>query len=542
MKVFRSMHPLQLAMLVVAAVAGVLSVFGVVDAAVVSGVMLANAPLLAVTKDTLELAKAALAKSDDALSKTVSQATGLVAYDLQAPSKNLYPVNTPIRNRLPRVGGGTGTATNWKAVRAILGSGFDAMGWVPEGQRSGRMSYTTANVAASYVTLGEEDQVTYEAVSAARTFEDIRSTASMRVLQKMMLKEENALLMGNASVNLGTPTTPTLSAAGSGATLPALTYSVIVVALTGEGARGSSVAAGVATSQVITGADGQTFTLNGGSSVKSAAATQAVTLGQTLSCSTPAINGAMAYAWFTGGAGAERLERITTTNSVTFAAPLLGTGQLASAVAAGDKSSNPSLAFNGLLYSAYAAGSGAYINSLATGTPGVGTVLTASTRGTVNEIDTMLRTMWDQYQLSPTVLYVNAQELNNISTKALQGPSSSPLLQVFTDAATGYQGMMAGGVVGWYFNPFAMDGGIKIPIKIHPSLPAGTIIGWCENLPSQYQSNSVPNVAEVKVRQDYYQIDWPLRTRAQEFGVYAEEVLAVYAPFALGVITNIANG
>jgi hypothetical protein len=97
-------------------------------------------------------------------------------------------------------------------------------------------------------------------------------------------------------------------------------------------------------------------------------------------------------------------------------------------------------------------------------------------------------------------------------------------------------------VVGFYFNPFAMDGGIKIPIKIHPTLPAGTILGWCENLPSQYLSNNVPNVAEVKVRQDYYQLDWPLRTRAQEFGVYAEEVLAVYAPFAMGVITNIANG
>jgi hypothetical protein len=37
-------------------------------------------------------------------------------------------------------------------------------------------------------------------------------------------------------------------------------------------------------------------------------------------------------------------------------------------------------------------------------------------------------------------------------------------------------------------------------------------------------------------------MDWPLKTRAYEFGVYAEEVLAVYAPFAMGVISNIANG
>lgn len=494
------------------------------------------------TQETIDLFKGALGKQNDDIAKTVSTSTGLVAYDLQGPSKNLVPINTPIRNRLPRVGGGLGLATNWKAIQALTGSGFDAMGWVAEGQRTGRMSYSAVNKAASYVTIGEEDQVTFEAINAGRTFEDVRATGTMRVLQKMMLKEENALLFGNKSLNLGTPATPTLGAAGSGATLPALTYSVIVVALTGEGFRGASLANGVPLSSTITGADGQTYTLNGGSSIKSAAATQAVTLGQILSCSTTAIVGAMGYAWFVGAAGAEKLEAITTINSATFSAPLLGTGQAATAVTAGDKSSNSSLAFDGLLTTAFLGGSGAYVKQLATGTAGTGTVLTASGRGTVNEIDTMLQSMWDNYQVSPTVLYMNSQELKNVSTKCLTGASSAPLLQIFTPPGEGYAGLMAGGVVGFYFNPFAMNGGIKIPVMIHPSLPAGTIIGWCENLPMQYQSNGVPNVAEVKTRQDYYQIDWPLRTRAQEFGVYAEEVLAVYAPFAMGVITNIANG
>jgi hypothetical protein len=39
-----------------------------------------------------------------------------------------------------------------------------------------------------------------------------------------------------------------------------------------------------------------------------------------------------------------------------------------------------------------------------------------------------------------------------------------------------------------------------------------------------------------------YQLDWPIVTRERQVGVYAEEVLAVYAPFAMGVISNIANG
>lgn len=493
------------------------------------------------TEETVELIKKARTRSDEQIAKSITTATGLVAYDLQAPAKNLYPVNTPILNSLPRVTGGVGTATNWKEVSAITGSGYNASPWVPEGQRSGRMSYTTADRAASYKTLGEEDRASFEAIAAGRGFEDIKARMVMRLLQKTKLKEENAVLGGNFDVALGTANTPTLAAAGSGATLPALTYSVIVVALTYEGYLNSSLAAGVATSQSITGADGDTFTVNGGSSMKSAAATQAITLGQTLSCSTAVVTGAVAYAWFVGAAGAEKLEAITTINSTTFSAPLNGTRQAATAVTA-DKSTN-TLAFNGLLYAAFKSGSNAYINSLATGTAGTGTVLTSSGSGSITQIDTMLETMWTSYQVSPDVIYVNAQELKNITKKVLQDASGGALVRFVQDVASGNSAnVQAGHVVGSYFNPFAMNGGMTIPIKLHPTLTPGTLIGWVENLPAQYQSTEVPNTAEVKVRTDYYEIDWPKKTRQEEVGVYVEEVLATYAPFGLGIINNIANG
>ncbi|WP_296441313.1 hypothetical protein [Rhizobium sp. 60-20] len=480
--------------------------------------------------------------SDDVIQKTISTSTGLVAYDLQAPAKNLYPVATPIRNRLPRVGGGTGTATNWRQVNAIVGSGFDAMGWVPEGQRSGQMSYSTSNKAASYATLGEEDAITYEAINAARGFEDAQARMTMRLLQKTMLKEEFALIGGNNSLALGTPTAPTLSVAGTTGTLPAATYSVIVVALTLEGYANSSKLAGalsIPTTKTITGADGKTFTLNGGSSNKSANTTQAVTLGQILSATVPAVTGAVGYAWFVGTAGSETLQAITTINSATFSVPLTGGAQAATTVAA-DYSTN-SLAFDGLMTAGFKPSNGAQVITLATGTAGIGTVLTASGKGSVNEIDALMLAMWNAYQVSPSVIYVNAQELKNITSKVLTG-TSAPLLQYFKDANNAEYRLAAGGTIEFYFNPFMLDGGMKIPIKIHPNLPPGTILMWAENLPLQYQSNEVPNVAEVKTRADYYQIDWPIVTRQRQVGVYAEEVLAIYAPFAIGLITNIANG
>ena len=49
-------------------------------------------------------------------------------------------------------------------------------------------------------------------------------------------------------------------------------------------------------------------------------------------------------------------------------------------------------------------------------------------------------------------------------------------------------------------------------------------------------------VAQVECRRDYYQIPWPQVTRRQETGVYAEEVLKVYAPWAVATLSNIANG
>jgi len=493
--------------------------------------------LAATTQETLELMKASLAK-------TVTISTGLTAYDLQAPAKNLYPTITPLRNSVPRVQRQfPGDAARWRTIASITGSGYDSMGWIPEGQRSASMSYVATPMVAPYVTLGEEDTVTFEAEAAAQGFEDINSTATLRLLQKTMRKEESALLGGNVSVALGAPSTPALSAAGTGATLPSTTYSVIVVALTFEGYRNSAVSGGVATSKTITGNDGNTYTLSGGSSNRSANATQAITLGQTLSATVSLVNGAVAYAWFIGAAGSESLQAITPLNSATFNAPLLTGQQLATTITA-DNSRNASLAFDGLLSVGFNPANSAYVQAFSTGPAGSGTFMTASGRGSVVEIDNMLTSMWNNYRISPTVLYVNTQEQRNITAKCLTN-ASGPLLrynvQADGESSLPY-GITANGVVRWYYNPFSVDGGFDIPIKVHPDLPPGTILAFCERLPVWYQSNQVPNVAEVMTRRDYYRVDWPLRTRRYEYGVYTEEVLAVYAPFGVGILTNIGNG
>jgi len=497
---------------------------------------------MSITEQTLNDIK----KAQQDINKTVSVGTGLIAYDLQAPAKNLYPVLTPLRNKVARVPGNGGSATNWKAVTGLTGSGVASMPWVPEGQRSGRMSYQTALKAASYVTFGEEDAVTFEAESGARGFEDIRATAAVRLLQQTMIKEEKGMLAGNASLTLAQPTAPTLAASGTAGTLPAATYSVIVAALTLEGylAIGGSSATQLITSKTVTGADGNTYTLNGGVSRKSANATLAITLGQILSATTPVVSGAVAYAWFVGTAGAETLQCITTINSATFSAALSSGNMAASSLSTTvDYSKNASLAFDGFLTSAFLPANSAYVVNLDTGTAGVGTPLTSGGRGNIVEIDNMLRAMWENFRLGVTVIYCSSQELTNITNKVMAAASGT-ILRYNSDSGSANEPyrINANGVITNYYNPYLPGGGRMVPIMIHPNLPAGTLFGWCEELPIYYQNNQVQNVAEMHMRRDYYQIDWPLRSRQYEMGVYAEGVLANYFPSSMAIITNIANG
>ena len=40
---------------------------------------------------------------------------------------------------------------------------------------------------------------------------------------------------------------------------------------------------------------------------------------------------------------------------------------------------------------------------------------------------------------------------------------------------------------------------------------------------------------------EFYQLEWPYRTRRYEYGVYVEEVLRCFATFAMAAITNVGN-
>lgn len=454
-----------------------------------------------------------------------SPTTGLTYYDLEAGAKVLYPVLTPLRNEIPRVSGRGGTQANWKAVTGINTTGVRV--GVSQGKRGGVIAISTADQSASYKGIGLESSATFEAGYAAGEFDNVRARAVQGGLQSLMIQEEFALLGGNGSMALGTAPTPSVAVASSGGTLDATQY-VRVVALTLEAFVNGSVAGGVAGSITRTNADGTTDTFGGGTSQRSNAATATISSGSAnkVTATVAPVRGAVGYAWYWGPtSGSEVLGAITTVPSTVITAAATGT-QVSTDHTADNSINN--LIFDGLLTQAMKTGSNSYYKNLA------GAGLTADGAGGIVEIDEALQHFWDRWRLAPDTMWVSSTEALAMSKKILDGKSNGAFRIVINPE----QGGMIGGVmIATYLNRFGMAGASQVKIRLHPNMPAGTVLFTTRELP--YALNDVTNVMQVKTRQEYYQIEWPLRTRAYEYGVYADEVLQHYFPPSMGVISGI---
>jgi hypothetical protein len=458
-----------------------------------------------------------------------SATSGLTAYDLEAPAKLLYPVLTPLRNMIPRVAARGGIQAAWRAITSVnsqkLSSG------VSEGNRGAVVNVTTQDYIAAYRGLGFESNATFEGQYSAEGFDDVRARAATAGLHSLMLDEERVMLGGNGTMALGTTPTPSLTASGTGGSLATSTQSVICIALTQEGFYQASVAAGVVPTYNRSNADGSSDTLNGGTARKSTNATVAVTgPNGSVTSTVTAVRGAMAYAWFWGLAGSEVIGAITTAPKLVITAVASGT-QTAASVAAVDTSIN-GLIYDGLLTQALKSGSGAYWADLG------GATLTSDAAGGVNEINTALKDRWDNYRLNPDTIWVSSQQAQDITTKVIAGGGTNAALRFNVDIK---QGMVAGGtLVTSYLNRFGLNGATELKIRQHPNLVPGTILMTTSQVP--YPLSDVGNVMQMRMRQDYYQIEWPWRSRKYEYGIYADGVLQHFFPPSMVVITGIAAG
>ncbi len=116
----------------------------------------------------------------------------------------------------------------------------------------------------------------------------------------------------------------------------------------------------------------------------------------------------------------------------------------------------------------------------------------------------------------------------------LSNTAGSNIYRILFDADQETGRIVAGRKVNAYQNKFFNN---VLDIEIHPWVPPGTIVFWSDRSP--YELSGVGNILEARVRQDYYQIQWPWKSRRYEYGCYVDEVFAMYFSPAFAVITNL---
>jgi hypothetical protein len=501
---------------------------------------------------------------------TISQATGLVWYDLSPVVQFMYPFKEliPLISRLPRVPGDGGTAHHWKRITAVNTQNI-SLG-VSEGNRGARIAIQEQDQVSSYKTLGLESSTTFEARSAAKNLRpDALGTASISTLRSTMIGEEQTLVLGNASTPLGTTPTPSLTKGGTtGAWGGTVTVYVICVALSGFGWQtytpwnNSTMTGGILGQVTKVNADGSTDTFGGGSAqpsveanIASVGATQVVT-----ATVTPVI-GAVGYAWFVGTAsGAEVFAGLTQANQANFTKNPAATNQPVTSLKVGgayqDNSTN-TLVPDGILSQIYGSVFGSGYSTTMYTNPNLPTVVTAgdtialSTGGSIvytkdnantgltisgtniEEFDVVLQAAFDQYKIGYDKIFMSSTDIANF-LGTFFGQNAAAQFRILFDAEAETGRIVAGRRVTSYLNKFF---GNTLDIEVHPYLPPGTILLWSDLI--HYELSGVANILQARVRQDYYQIEWPLRTRRYEYGVYVDEVFECNFTPAFATITNL---
>jgi hypothetical protein len=458
-----------------------------------------------------------------ATTQGISTSTLDYGYNLEAPAKSLIPVLTPERNEIPRQTGGFGTGVNWKAFTGLNTTTLSP--GVAEGGVGTVPSVTMTEFLASYKTLGFPGTVTYDAIMAAQkgrggsAFDDPFARGTLQTLQTTMLGEEATIIGGNVTAlgAVGTLTYADTIAAASGVLTASTTYYYAVAALTLKGYMAQ------VTGHASTDAIGEGTGTTGSHATTGSGAGSTATI-----VNWAAKRGAVAYNVYSGTTATVYYAGTVTTNTWSQTALCPTTGNVPNSA---DQTAD-SLVFNGYIPTISLAANNGYFKDMAGGT------LTADNAGGVVEIDTMLKSLWDNSRIGPEKLLVNSQEALTITKAVLTAGTTGATRVMVAPSPSGNGILQAGFFVASYLNKFAPTNPI-VKIEVHPNVPPGTVIAVTKTLPGWFPNAEVSSVWTMDVRQEYTQYNFAETDRTKRFGVYVSEVLKCYLPAANGIIAGI---
>jgi hypothetical protein len=468
----------------------------------------------------------------------ITTGTGIFGIDLTG-LVSLVPVNTKFRNSVGREGSPDGAKqTQWRALLNVNNAqpspltGFD--------YAASLVVVDEQDVFAPYVPLGMAGRVTQDSIDLAKGYADALAIEQMSVLNQLMIGE-NKIGLGGQAYALPTIVTPTATSAATGGTiLHATQYDIKVQARSGLNYYygGSGIASSAVSPTTASTPTADTYTIT---------------------ATTAAVKGAVAYDWFIG-THSGTLYYYTTTFVATCTFTSIPTANLAlpslpdlstvapTAAATVDTSYSAN-SFNGLLAGILGDYGSTAIVTPSTGTPSgaywsdAGAATFTYSGGAITQIDAMLLSIYQSVRLSPDTLIMNAQQAQDLTNKLFATSAAYTVLQ---PDESGKANTIAGGFVAHYINK--ASGGDIVDIFVEPDMPQGTIVARTDSVP--FPGANIEATLKFRTLRDYSSFAYGASYNPgvagggprEDFEIRSVETLVNRAPVTFGVISNIANG
>jgi len=463
---------------------------------------------------------------------------GLVAYDLQEPSKKILPKTTPLSNRTPRTTQGVGTTARYKRIIGVTNLGVGGVadqttffnsesvgttfGGVTGLRRPPKISYAADEKAILFQEQGLSDSVSMKAFYQSQGFENLRQLSQTALLWASKVGEEKSLLYsrGSASGFEGAVAAPTGVAFASNSTPPAgVTGNTANVAnlygyVQALAGRGQSVNSTVATTTTLSAVTGKTSVMTWTDAL--GAYGYAVYLGTTTG---------IANAWFAG---------TTATNSFTPSFTGGGTGGVPNSGAqpsASDTSADVN-GYDGFLTVLADPTLGGYVGRLNAG---------FSSANPGAEYQTAFANLYSNglglgYTLlaDPDVIWIYAG--GRVALSDLLKTASSANYRLTIDQGESGSGVRLGSIVTGIVNETT---GKMVDFEVHPYMPKGCSIIHSETLP--VADTEISSTVEVRNVVDYTAIEWAPIQMSYDTSTYWLGAPIFYAPMYSGVLLGIGN-
>lgn len=461
---------------------------------------------------------------------TSPNSTGFVPFDLVNPSRLIYPVYSPLRNKIPRTPG-QGTSRQEKVITAVSGSGNSSAPvidmTIPELVGGGNLTNWPLNLPGSgtqvsvnlnvpYRFWGLTESLSWLAQFAGQGFEDISALANMILLQEFMLNEEYADIAAT-SISTSAPTIVSVTLRAKGATETAITGTGtnVYVAVTGTNFYGETVMSTVtvAAGTYATGTQVADVVVAG-----IPAGLQSLNVYVGLGASAPARTAMWLLASGVGG----------TKYTVQGALPTSGTNPPAA-----DSGSSGSNRQEGLLsvLSGHSANGSIYPSGWQAG------YYNNAVADTLNStvLNAALAGLWDApgaFRADPSEIIAEGGDVMRLSNDILnKGNAGAYRLLVGQNEV---DGVRDGAAVSEFQNPITRS---ALKIMVHPWLTQGTAMLMSYSLPFSW--SNVSNVVEKVVVQDYLSIAWPVIDASFRYSMFMYGAMVVNAPQYCGLLQGL---